>query len=76
MFLKDIKNNLKKSDTWKTELTITINFIFSKDTDEKRVMHSQSDNIEIMTWIKNKKATIHPVHGDDTFNSCNSHIKP
>ena len=30
-YLKDIINNLKKSDTWKIELTITINFISSKD---------------------------------------------
>ena len=27
-------NNFKKSDTQKTQLTIAINFIFSKDTDE------------------------------------------
>ena len=46
--LKDIINNLKKSDTWKIQLTIANNFISSKDNDEERVMHSQSDNIEIM----------------------------
>ena len=28
---------------------ITINFISSKDTDEQHVIHSESDNIEIMT---------------------------
>ena len=27
---------------------MTINFIFSNDTDEECVMHSKSDNIEIM----------------------------
>ena len=32
----------------KIQLTITINFIFSKDTDEEPVMHSNSDGIEIM----------------------------
>ena len=30
------------------QLTIAINFISSKDNDEERVMHSNSDNIEIM----------------------------
>ena len=39
-YLKDIINNLKKSDTWKIKLTIVNNFISSKDNDEKRVIHS------------------------------------
>ena len=38
----------KKSDTQKIQLTIAINFISSKDIGEERVMHSKSDNIEIM----------------------------
>ena len=34
---------------WKTQLTISVNFISSKDdNDEERVMHSKSDNMEIM----------------------------
>ena len=40
-------NNFKKSDTWKIEI-ITINFISSIDDDEQHVIHSKSDNIEIM----------------------------
>ena len=48
-YLKDIIDNIKQSDTWKIQLTIAINFISSKnDTDEEQVMHSKSDNIEIM----------------------------
>ena len=47
-YLKDIINNLKKSDMWKVQLTIAINFIFPKDNDEESVMHSKSDNIKIM----------------------------
>ena len=47
-YLKEIINNLKKSDTWKIQLTIANNFISSIDNDEKCVMHSKSDNIEIM----------------------------
>ena len=34
---------------WKIQLTITINFFSSEDdNDEQNVMHSKSDNIEIM----------------------------
>ena len=52
-YLKDITNNLKKSDTWKIQLAIANNFISSTDNGEKRVMHSKSDNIEI---VMNDKA--------------------
>ena len=41
-------NILKKSDAWKVQLTIANSFIYSIDNDEERVMHSKSDNIEIM----------------------------
>ena len=34
-YLKDIINNLKKSNTWKIQLTIAINLISSKDTNER-----------------------------------------
>ena len=47
-YLKDIINNVKKSDTWKIQLTIGNNFISSTDNDEERVMHSKSENIEFM----------------------------
>ena len=47
-YLKDIINNLKKSNRWKIQLIIKINSISSKDdNDEERVMHSKSDNKEI-----------------------------
>ena len=47
-YLKDIINNLKKSDTWIIQLTIANNFISSVDHDEEHVIQSKSDNIEIM----------------------------
>ena len=47
-YLKDIINNIKKSGTWKIQLTMAINFIPSIDNDEEHVMHSKSDNTEIM----------------------------
>ena len=45
--MEDIINNLKKSDTCKFELMISIKFMASKNTDEEPLMHSKSDNIEI-----------------------------
>ena len=47
-YLKDIIYNLKKSDTGKIQLTVANNLISSIDNDEECVMHSKSDNIEIM----------------------------
>ena len=42
-YTKYIKNNLIKYNAWKTQLTMVINFTFSKDTDTKRLMHSKRD---------------------------------
>ena len=47
-YLKYVINSLKKFDTQKIELTIPNIFISSIDNDEECVMHSKSDNIEIM----------------------------
>ena len=33
---------------WKIQLTMAINFIFSKDSDETRTMHTKSNNVKIM----------------------------
>ena len=52
------KNRLKKSVGWKIQLTMNVNFISSKDRDDKRLIHSKSDNTEII--IGNKT--------DDLFN--------
>ena len=41
--LKDIINNLKKFNAWKVQLIVAINFIFSKETNEEKVMYSDSD---------------------------------
>ena len=37
--------DFQNSDAWKIQFKIAINFIFSKDAEEERVMHSTSDNI-------------------------------
>ena len=34
------------SGSWKIQLTIANNFIFSIDNDEEHVIHSKSDNIK------------------------------
>ena len=36
------------SGEWKIQLTMAINFISSKDSDETRTMHAKSNNAEIM----------------------------
>ena len=48
-YLKDIINNLKKFDTLKIQLIIANNVVSSIDNDDEHIMHSKSDNIEIMT---------------------------
>ena len=47
-YLKDIIKNHKISDTWKIQLRIASNFISSTDNNEKHVMHSKIDSIEII----------------------------
>ena len=46
-YLKNIRNNLKKSDSCKIQLTPAINFMSSQDHGEERVIHSKSDKTEI-----------------------------
>ena len=52
-----IINNLKKSDKWKIQLTVTVNFFSSEDdNDEECVMDSKSGNIEIIISDKVAKS--------------------
>ena len=41
---------MRKSGTWKAQLTIAINFISSKDNDEEQVINWKNDEIEVMTY--------------------------
>ena len=50
-------NTLKKSDTQKIQLTKAINFISSINDYEECVMHSKSDNIEIMIHVEANEVT-------------------
>ena len=49
-YLRDIIIDLQESDTWKIQLTIAINFIYSKDAEEEHVMHSKSNNIKFTSY--------------------------
>ena len=49
-YLRDIIIDLQSSDTWKVYLTVAINFMSSKDTEEERVMHSNSDNLKFTSY--------------------------
>ena len=48
--MNDITIDLQESDTWKIQLSIAINFISSKDTEEERVMHAKSNNTTFMSF--------------------------
>ena len=45
-------NDHKTQGEWKIQLTMSINFICSKDSDETRTMHTNSNNIDIMMGNK------------------------
>ena len=48
--MRNIITDLQKSDTWKIQLTIAINFISSKDPEEEPVMHSGNDTIKFTSF--------------------------
>ena len=48
--MRDIIIGLQESETWKINLTIVINFIFSKDAEEEQVMHSKRNNIKFKPY--------------------------
>ena len=47
-YLRDMINDHKSQSEWKIQLTMQINFISSKDSEETCTMHTKSHNIEIM----------------------------
>ena len=54
-YLSGIINDGKTQGEWKIHLTMAINFTFSKDSDE--IMHSKSDNLEIMMGSETDEIT-------------------
>ena len=47
-YLRDMINDHKTRREWKIQLTMQINFISSKDSEETRTIHTKSHNIKIM----------------------------
>ena len=47
-----MRDNHKAHSEWKIQLIMKITFISSLDADELRIMHTKSDNIEIMNSIE------------------------
>ena len=43
-YSRNIISDIQNSDTWKIQLTITINFVSLKDVEENCVMHWKSNN--------------------------------
>ena len=48
--MRDIITDFQKANTWKVQLTISINFISSKDVNDERVIHSKRNTTEFFTY--------------------------
>ena len=56
LYLANMINDYKNKGEWKIQLTAEINFTSLKpDSDETRIMHTKSDNMEIMTGSDTNK---------------------
>ena len=42
------RNDYETEGEWKTQLSMEINFASSKDSDKMRILHTESDNIDIL----------------------------
>ena len=49
----------KTSSKWKIQITMSINFISSKDFDETRTMHTRSNNVEIIVGSETNEIIKH-----------------
>ena len=48
--MRNIIIDLRNSCTWKIQLTMAINYIFLKDVEEERVLHSKSENLKFTSY--------------------------
>ena len=55
-YLRDMTDNHKARGEWKIQLTMQIIFVSFIDANETCVMHTETDNIEIMSDIENSDA--------------------
>ena len=51
-YLSDMINDHKTQGEWKIQLTMSIKFMSSKDSEETRTMHTKSHNVEVMMGSK------------------------
>ena len=58
--------DLRNSDTWKTQWTIAVNFISSRDAEEECLMHSYSENKKCVSYNDANKVV------DELFESFSS----
>ena len=49
-YLRNMIIICQNSNAWKIQLTIAVNFISSKDIEEKHIMYSSSDNIKVAPY--------------------------
>ena len=56
LYLKDIIDDYKSKDEWKIQITMRIIFISLIDKNETQVMHTKSDNVEIINGTDNDDA--------------------
>ena len=49
-YMRNIIVDFQNSDTWKIQVTIATNFIYSKEAEEECVMHSRNNNIELTSY--------------------------
>ena len=55
--MSSIINDHKTQGEWKIQLTMVINFISSKDSDEIRTMHTEGNNVEILIGSETNEIT-------------------
>ena len=46
--LADIINEHKNKDQWKIQISVSLNFVSSKDSNEVRTMYTKSDNADVL----------------------------
>ena len=55
-YLKDVIDDYKSKGEWKIQITMRIIFICFIDKNETQVMHTKSDNVEIMNGTDSSDA--------------------
>ena len=55
--MSSIINDHKTQGEWKIQLTMVINFISSKDSDEIHTMHTKSNNVEVLIGSETNEIT-------------------